>query len=89
MQNIQSEVKILAAAVYEIRLLLSNYLGSQNTAERNVVEAAHLAYALHNEALAVLENRSFDQLAAFSKIKAVDKIFGGNVASRMDEHLGA
>ena len=50
----------MAQAVYEIRQLVSSYLGSENEGDPVVRRAAHLAYALHNEALAVLENRTFD-----------------------------
>ena len=42
------QVRLLAQAVYEIRLLLAGYLGSQSTADNAVRQAAHLAYALHN-----------------------------------------
>ena len=59
MPNHQSQAKILAQAIYEIRLLLSGYLGSQNKGDTSVREAAHLAYALHNEALAVIEGKDF------------------------------
>lgn len=47
------ENKILAFAVYELRLLLAGHLGSEATADPAVRAAAHLAYALHNQALAV------------------------------------
>ena len=50
-----TQTKILAQALFEIRLLLSNYLGSDNSADLCVRLAAHLAYALHNEALSVME----------------------------------
>lgn len=47
--------KAVALALYQIRILLSDYLGSQNEGDIVVRQAAHLAYALHNEALAVVE----------------------------------
>jgi hypothetical protein len=45
----QTEAQVLAGLLYEIRLLLSAHLGSEN-ADRPARLAAHLAYAIHNEA---------------------------------------
>jgi hypothetical protein len=87
MPNNQSQAKILAQAIYEIRLLLSGYLGSQNKGDAAVREAAHLAYALHNEALAVIEGKDFDSDQAVSKIGAVDKMFNENFSPRFQAHL--
>jgi hypothetical protein len=88
MPSNQSQTKILAQAIYEIRLLLSGYLGSQNTGDAPVREAAHLAYALHNEALAIIEGKDFDTDQALSKIRAVDKMFNESFAPRFQAHLG-
>ncbi len=71
----QSQAQIMAQAIYEIRVLLAGYLGSQCEGDPLVRQAAHLSYALHNEALAVLEGRGFDESAAISKIQAVDELF--------------
>jgi hypothetical protein len=80
----QSQAQILAQAIYEIRQLLSGYLGSEATAEMAVREAAHLAYALHNEALAILDGKTFDVKNAISKIGAVDAMFNESFASRFE-----
>ena len=77
--------KLLAFAVYEIRLLLAGHLGSGYEGNREVNIAAHLAYALHNEALAVLEGKSFDAAEALSKIQAVDRICETDVSGRIME----
>jgi len=45
------QTKILAFAVYELRLLLAEHLGSDAKGEEPVRAAAHLAHALHNQAL--------------------------------------
>jgi hypothetical protein len=50
----QTETKLIASALYEIRLLLSSYIGTEVDAPVDVRFAAHLAYALHNEALALV-----------------------------------
>ncbi|MFA6903567.1 MAG: hypothetical protein WC236_10835 [Gallionellaceae bacterium] len=75
MSTQNSQAKILAQGIFQIRLLLSGYLGSQAEGDTSVREAAHLAYALHNEALAILDNKEFDEKIALSKIAAVDSMF--------------
>ncbi|MDP1613526.1 MAG: hypothetical protein Q8M11_20900 [Sulfuritalea sp.] len=69
-----TEVKVLALALHQIRVLLSPYLGSENAGPIEVRVAAHLAYALHNEALAVAEGRDFDVKAALAKVQAIDAL---------------
>lgn len=44
-------LRLLAAAVYEIRLMLSDHFGSGNESDLNLREASHLSYALHDAAL--------------------------------------
>lgn len=87
MENVDTQSKILAQAIYEIRVLLSGYLGSQNSGDPCARRAAHLAYALHNEALSVIENRTFDSKQAIRKIEAVDKMFDEDFSSRFADHL--
>jgi len=87
MQRTQSQAKILAQGIYEIRLLLSCYLGSQNPGDPVVRRAAHLAYALHNEALSVMEGGTFDSVKAVNKVRAVDELFGENFAPRFENHV--
>jgi hypothetical protein len=87
MPNTHSQTKILAQGIYEIRLLLSGYLGSHSTGDPVVCRAAHLAYALHNEALAIIKGGTFDGAKAVDKIKAVDKMFEERFASRFEKHL--
>jgi len=72
------QIKLLAKALYEIRLLLGNYLGTSNEAPMPVRVAAHLAYALHNDALAVIDGKEFNIDEAISRIEAVDRILPGN-----------
>ncbi|WP_199110981.1 hypothetical protein [Collimonas sp. PA-H2] len=69
-----SEEKLLAHALYHIRLLLSGFLGSQNQGSLEVRVAAHFAYALHNEALAVIDGKSFDVSSALKNIEHIDQI---------------
>ena len=74
--------KLLAFAVYEIRLLLAGHLGSQSTSELPVRAAAHLAYALHNEADNVLRGESFDAPQAVERLGAVDRMLGTDFQDR-------
>jgi hypothetical protein len=87
MPSNQVQIKVFAQAIYEIQVLLAGYLGSQNSADLAVREAAHLAYALHNEALAVLSGKHLDVEASLSRIRAVDRIFTENFLPRFQAHL--
>jgi hypothetical protein len=42
-----------------------------------------LAYALHDEALAVMEGNSFDIEAALAKVEAIDRILGVQDGTRI------
>ena len=70
-----------------MRLLLAGHLGSEAGGEPSVRAAAHLAYALHNQALAVLEGRSFEPAEAVEAIARVDKAFGENFVQQLSEAL--
>jgi hypothetical protein len=68
--------RLLALALLEIKILLVDYLGSVVDAPTNVRVAAHIAYALHNEAEAVYTNADFALDGASQKIAAIDQILG-------------
>ncbi len=68
----------MAAAIYEIRVLLSAFLGSENKGDTSVRLAAHLSFALHNEAEDIINGNDFDLDSALEKIKAAEKIVGSN-----------
>lgn len=68
------QTRLLAAALYEIRLLLQTYRGD----DENVRLAERLAYSLHNDALSVLEGKpSFDVAASRKRIEIAQNIAGG------------
>lgn len=77
--------KILAFAVFELRLLLAGHLGPESSSEPAIKAAAHLAYALHNQALAVLEGNSFNPTEAVEAIARVDQMFGENFVQQLKE----
>jgi hypothetical protein len=77
------ETKLIANALYEIRLLLASYLGKENEAPTDVRFAAHLAYALHNEASALAEGNDFDVSSALQKVRAIDGILGTDDGKRL------
>ena len=91
MDKKDAQIKILAQTVYEIRLLLSDHLGStdENMLCENV--SAHLAYALHNEALAIIEDRpeDFDINKAIESFKKVDERYGKQFGNRFEELVSA
>ncbi|MEJ2790970.1 MULTISPECIES: hypothetical protein [unclassified Pseudoxanthomonas] len=77
--------QVLAFAVYEIRLLLAHHLGSDDTPDPAVRAAAHLAYALHNHADAVLHGGTFDPRQAAEALSAVDRMLATNFQARLSE----
>lgn len=81
------QAKVLAQAVFEIRVLLSGYLGSDNDGELVVRQAAHLAYALHNHALAVLEGRSFDVADSIAGLEFADRVLAAGFTERFSQAL--
>ncbi|MDG5501092.1 hypothetical protein [Marinobacter sp. BGYM27] len=89
MDKRDAQIKILAQAVYELRLLLSDHLGSSNKEMLCETVSAHIAYALHNEALAIIEGRSedFDVYKAIENIKRVDELYGQQIAGRFEAFL--
>lgn len=83
MNTVSHEVQLIANALYEIRSLLSSYLGSENEAPLEVRLAAHIAYALHNEAAGLSDGSGFDVNAALRKVAAIDNILTGNDGGRL------
>lgn len=78
-----TETKLIANALYEIRLILSSYIGTESEAPADVRFAAHLAYALHNEALALAAGTGFDVNAALKKVAAIDGILSTDDGMRL------
>ena len=68
------QAKLLAAALFEIRLLLQTYQGD----DVYVRLAERLAYALHNDALSILEGDSvFDVELSRKRIGIAEGLAGG------------
>ena len=71
------QLKLMAAAIFEIRVLLAKHLGSESDSNDCDRMAAHLAYALHNDALAILEGGGvFDVGAAQARIISAEAVVG-------------
>jgi hypothetical protein len=85
MQTVSEQEKIFAAAIYEIRLLLSGYLGSVNDGDLVVRQAAHLACALHNHALQFLQGEVIDLVTVRSAMSRADEMLGSNHVLRFAE----
>jgi hypothetical protein len=86
MSDNEMQMRILAQAVLEVRVLLSEYLGDAG-ADVSVRTAAHLAYALHEDASAILAGRSFDPVEAVSSLDAIDRMFDESLVSRFSRSL--
>ena len=87
MMDHSDQTKILALAIYEIRTLLSSYLGSNNSGDLAVRQAAHLAYALHNQALAVIDGESFNVADSMARLDFIDKELGGEFGLRFKNSI--
>ena len=89
METKDEQIKILAQAVFEIRVLLSHHLGDIHKPASSEKSAAHLAYALHNDALAIIEDRPLDFKVpeTMETIKHINNLLGGNFAQNFEEHL--
>ena len=87
MDNKEIQIRILAQAVYELRLLLSHHLGSNDEETKCEAISAHLAYAIHNEALAIIENRpaDFNVNEAVNKILRVEELYNEKFSFRFED----
>ena len=83
-----TQEQLLAFAIYEIRLLLAGHLGNGEVADPAVKIAAHLAYALHNQADAILQGGTFDPQQGLAAIGSVDRMFSTNLQARLSEAIG-
>jgi hypothetical protein len=66
------EKRLLAATVFELRVLLAGQLDDDGS----VGDAARLAYALHNQALAVLEQKPFNVDDALQQLERFESKLG-------------
>lgn len=66
------EKRLLATTVFELRVLLAGQLDNDGP----VGDAARLAYALHNQALAVLEEKPFDVDDALQRLERFEPRLG-------------
>jgi hypothetical protein len=82
-----AQARILALAIFELRVLLSGALGSENPADPAVRQAAHLAYGLHNQALAVLRGDGFNTDDAVESLAVIDRLFEPGFVERFRREL--
>ncbi len=83
MSRPHSDARLLAQALYEASLLLRDLLGSNAPGQRSHRVAAHLLYALHNEAEALAGGGAFDIGVALAKVAHIDAIIGGTDGSQL------
>lgn len=73
MASNEERLKLFAAALYEMRVLLQTYDGD----DTSVRLAERLAYALHNDALNVIEgDATFDVEASRRRVGIAQKVVG-------------
>ena len=87
MNNREEQIDLLVRALYEIRLLLSHKMGEKNSDDECVTIAANLAYALHNQALAITRGDVFNYEDALDSIKNFDKVSGTEFADSFIKRL--
>jgi hypothetical protein len=86
MNDISDQEKFLAHVMFEMRVLLSHHINTDN-APLATKQAADLAYALHNYAISAMGGKEFSTKAAIDSIKGVDLKYGDSMASRIVETL--
>jgi hypothetical protein len=77
-----SEAQLLAAAIYQLRILLAPFGGPDADPDLRIAE--RLAYALHNHAWAVMSGKGFDCEAALA---GVERMIGGIEGSEVATQL--
>lgn len=84
MDNVEQKMQLFALILCDIRRGLSHRLGlgRLNPEYFQESKAAHLAYAIHNEALAVLEGKNFDIEVALKKFEALREPFNDDICER-------
>jgi len=83
--NNKEQLEIFAAAIYEIRCQLGKYLGSKSDHPSEIRLVAHLAYALHNESLEVINGcGSFDVKTVATKIYQAETVVGSKYIDQMN-----
>ena len=83
-----TQEQVLAFAVCEIRLLLAGNLGSECSSDLSIRTAAHIAYALQNQAEAVLQGKPFDTQQAIEALGRVDKLLAADLQNRLAMAIG-
>ncbi|MFB9037414.1 hypothetical protein, partial [Xanthomonas arboricola] len=72
-----SQLRLFAAALYQIRVLLAGHVGSGS--KNPETAAAELAYALHNQALAALESKHVDVPGALDGLTRLEPLVGATL----------
>jgi len=67
------EKRLMAAAIFELRVLLASHIGQEGTPAG---VAADFVYALHNPALAMLEGRPVDVPSTLDSLERLKPALG-------------
>ena len=86
-QSDERLMRFFAACIYDMRMLLCHHLGGRVSSPE--LEAAGVAFALHEVALAVLEGRREDLDGARARLQRLDRRVGSSSLERIDHYLAA
>ena len=87
MSKENDKATLTALAIYEIRVLLAGHLGTGLAQNAPVRAAAHLAYALHNQALAIIADEDFSVSSAIARIEHVESMLGSKYGTNFRSKL--
>src|SRR5690606_16231454 len=73
-QHVDLEKRLLAAALFNLRVLLAGHLDPEEKSPAS--DAAWLAYSLHNQALSTLDGRAFDVAQAIEAVERLEPRLG-------------
>ncbi len=73
-KDVDFEKRLLAAAVFELRVLLSSHIDPND--QSSEATAALFAYALHNQALAVLDGKTINVAQALDSVANLESRLG-------------
>ena len=88
-QNFTSDqqLRAFAAVIFELRCLLSQYVTTDLTKDKQVRKAAYLAYAFHNQAQDVLDGKQADLAFALVELGNFDRLLDSDLTSRIEQEI--
>lgn len=79
--------RLLAWALFDLRLLLASHIGGVSQAAPEVRAAAELAYSLHNLALAAFDGRTFTETQFIEALARAERASGEPFPARFHDNM--